>query len=67
MVRRKNKVNIAVSRKFFENVFEPERKNLERQLGVRVGQIPFTEILAKQKITLLKRDNKFLDKELKIK
>lgn len=65
MSKKRKLVTLNVSPLFFDNIFEPERKSFERKIGTRVSQKAFTEILAKQKITLLRRDNKFLGKEHK--
>lgn len=43
-------VAVKLHTKFFDEIFEPARKELEKQTGVRVGQINFTEFLAKKKI-----------------
>ena len=40
-------VLINVHSKFFDGIFEPQRKNLERQLGVGLTQKQFTEYLVK--------------------
>lgn len=44
------KVSVQISELFFENIFEPERKKLEKQIGSRVTQVNFTEFLAKKKV-----------------
>ncbi len=43
-------VSVRINTKFFNEIFEPERKKLEKQTGVRVGQLNFTEFLAKNKV-----------------
>ncbi len=43
----KNSVTIKVDTDFFERTFEPRRQRLERNLGIRVSQAKFVEILAK--------------------
>lgn len=43
-------VSVKLHTKFFNEIFEPARKQLEKQTGVRVGQLNFTEFLAKKNI-----------------
>lgn len=45
-------VTVKLHTRFFDEIFEPARKELENQTGVRVGQINFTEFLAKKKIQI---------------
>ena len=52
MARRKKGVVINVDMDFFDRRFEPARKELEKQLGVRVSQTTFTHLLDKQNISL---------------
>lgn len=41
------KVSIQVSANFFDNIFEKERKGLQKQLGIdNLSQVKFTEFLA---------------------
>lgn len=60
-------VSVKISKSFFDNIFEPERRKLEKQIGTRVTQIGFTEFLAKKKVkfTFPKQSNMFLPKPLK--
>ena len=60
-------VSVKISKSFFDNIFEPERKKLEKQIGTRVGQISFTEFLAKKKVKFIfpKQKNTFLPKEVR--
>ena len=62
MGSKRNHVSVQLSKLFFDNVFEPERRKLEKQTGTRVTQVNFTEFLAKKKVkfVLQKPDNKFL-------
>jgi hypothetical protein len=52
MAIRNNTVSIKVSRKFFENVFEPGRRNSEINLGVTFSQPKYTEFLAQRNFKL---------------
>ena len=67
MGRKINGVTIKISENFFKNIFEPNRKELEKQLGIRVSQLKFTEFLAKKKIKFIpkKMSKKFFPKELR--
>lgn len=42
-------VSVKLSTNFFNNIFEPKRKEFENKLGVKFGQIDFTELLDKRK------------------
>ena len=52
-------VSVKLHLKFFNEIFEPARKELEKQIGVRVGQLDFTEFLAKRKIQFRLPKQKF--------
>lgn len=52
-------VSVKLHTKFFEEIFEPARKELENQTGVRVGQINFTEFLVKKNIRIKLPKQKF--------
>lgn len=43
---------MQVGTNFFDKVFEPSRRDVERQLGTRVSQADFSEMLFKKKINL---------------
>ena len=44
----RNNVTTNLHKSFFDNIFEPERKKLQSQLGLsRLSQPQFTEFLAK--------------------
>lgn len=56
------KVSIQVSANFFDNIFEKERKGIQKQLGLdNLSQVRFTEFLASSNaiIKLPKRTIKF--------
>lgn len=60
VLSRKDKgVSVKLHKKFFDEIFEPTRKELEKQIGGRVGQINFTEFLAKKKVKLKLPKQKF--------
>ena len=52
-------VSVKLHTKFFDEIFEPARKRLEQQTGVKVGQLNFTEFLAKKKIQIILPKQKF--------
>ena len=52
MASKNKKVNMSVDPGFFDNVFEPSRKNVERQLGTKVGQVKFTRMLERGGVKL---------------
>lgn len=52
-------VSMKIHTRWFDEIFEPARKELENQTGVRVGQINFTEFLAKKKIQIKLPKQKF--------
>ena len=52
MVFKKKKVTMTVSSMFFDDIFEPSRKRIEKQLGTKVTQVDFTDMLAKKKVNL---------------
>ncbi|MHA1201364.1 MAG: hypothetical protein ACTSQ4_02430 [Candidatus Heimdallarchaeaceae archaeon] len=62
MVNR-DKVIIAVDRRFFEKVFEPPRQKLEKKLGMNISQQNFTKMLSNSgfKIKTIDLDMKSLD------
>jgi len=61
----KNKVYMMVDSKFFDNIFEPARKKLEREKGCRFSQPKFTQYLAKNKVkfTFPKQNKRFMPNE----
>ena len=52
-------VTVKLHTKWFDEIFEPARKELEKQTGVRIGQQSFTEFLAKKKIQIRLPKQKF--------
>ncbi len=63
-----NGVSVRLDKSFFDNIFEPARRELEKQAGVRVGQLDFTEFLAKKKIKFrLPKQKMNIKSNLKIK
>lgn len=52
MVKGKRNVTVQVGTNFFEKMFEPSRKNVEKQLGIKVGQAAFSEMLFKSNVKL---------------
>ncbi len=52
MVIKKRNVTMQVGSNFFDKIFEPSRRKVEKQLGLKIGQVAFTEMLAKNKISL---------------
>jgi len=46
----KKVVHIMANQLYFDRIFEPNRKKLEIQLGIRLSQAKFTEYLAKNNL-----------------
>jgi hypothetical protein len=42
----RNIVHIMANKKYFDRIFEPNRKKLEVKLGIKLSQPKFTEYLA---------------------
>lgn len=59
MVR--NSVNISVDRLYFERMFEPQRRKMERKMKVPLSQVKFTALVARKRlgIKVPKNFNKF--------
>lgn len=69
---RNKDVHIKTSTLYFDRCFEPDRKKMENQLGIKLSQVRFTEILARQRLGIkqpkleFKRDKfKSLPKQFK--
>lgn len=64
MAIRNNSVTIKVDKNYFENHFEPERRSLEKRLGLPMTQTKFTAYLANSgaKIQFPKSNKKFSPK-----
>lgn len=58
MVMNKRKVTLQVGSNFFDNLFEPSRKQVEKQLGTRVSQAAFSDMLVESKVSLNVKLNK---------
>ena len=43
-------VHIMANQLYFDRIFEPNRKKLETQLGIKLSQAKFTEYLAKNNL-----------------
>jgi hypothetical protein len=43
-------VHIMASKLYFDKVFEPKRKALEKQLGIKISQPRLTEYLARKEL-----------------
>ena len=61
------RTSIQVSKNFFENIFEKNRRKMEKEMGMRLSQIKFTEIINNRggQIVFPKKDKKFVPKEFK--
>lgn len=61
MAIRNLKKTMAVDKNFFENIFEPERKKLQKQLGLNnLSQPDFSKMIEGLKIKAPKKiENKF--------
>ena len=53
-------VKINVGKDFFDRLFEPARRDLERELGVRVSQKKFTSMVLKSGIKFKPKLRKFI-------
>ena len=64
---RNQKVHVLISPLYFDKVFEPQRKNMEKKLGIKLSQLRFTEILAKKNLGIKQPVNnlKSLPKQFK--
>lgn len=51
MVSKDKGVQIKVGKDFFDKLFEPSRREIEKKLGVRVGQKQFSSMILKSGIT----------------
>lgn len=60
MAKGKRNVTVQVGTNFFDKVFEPSRRNVEKQLGIKVGQAAFSEMLFRSNIKLNIKLNKSL-------
>ncbi len=61
-------VTLRLDRLFFDNIFEPARRDLEKQMGVKVGQLEFTRFLAKKNVKFkIPKQKMNLKSNLKIK
>lgn len=61
-----NKVSMQVSALFFDNVFEPKRKEIQKQLGLaNLTQIEFTSMINNIRIRIKKprQSKKFMPKK----
>ncbi len=54
---RKKPTHMVVDKDFFEKLFEPSRRNIEKKLGIRLTQPSFTRMLFKSKINLTPKLN----------
>ncbi len=52
MVLKKKSVTMKVDFDFFEKTFEPARRRMEAKIGSRVGQVDFTKMIHKSKMSL---------------
>ncbi len=65
MVKKNKGVMVTLDCDFFDNMFEPARRNMEEQLGMRIGQKKFTHILSKKKINPFSQKNLNIFKNVK--
>ena len=60
-------VSIKVSKLYFDNIFEPDRKKLSQKIGRNFTQKEYTEFLARKQLkTKLPKSNKFAPRGLRI-
>jgi hypothetical protein len=43
-------VHVKLGKLYFEKCFEPDRRRMEQKLGIKLSQVRFTEILARQRL-----------------
>jgi len=60
MVGNRRKVTLQVGTNFFEKIFEPSRRDVEKQLGTKVTQAAFSEMLFRKNLSLKIKLNKNL-------
>ena len=67
MANKIKEVSTRMSRKFFDNIFEKERRKMELKTGMRLTQVKFTEIAVTRgaKLIIPKRNLKFAPKEFR--
>lgn len=58
-------VHILANEKYFNRIFEPNRKKLERQLGIKISQPKFTEYLANNNLGIKLPKMRGLPKQFK--
>lgn len=47
----KNKsVHIIASNLWYDRIFEPQRRSMEKKLRIKLSQVKFTEMLAREKL-----------------
>lgn len=52
MALRNKKVAMNADKDFFDKLFEPSRKKIEKQLGTKVSQVNFTKMIFKSGLKL---------------
>ncbi len=61
-----NQVAIRVDRDFFDKIFEPTRKQMEKKLGVRVSQTKLTRMMFVNKMDITPKLNLNFKSDLKL-
>lgn len=61
----RNIVHVMMHKLYFDNKFEPDRKRLEKQLGIKLSQSKYTEHLAKNNPMVKVPRNRGMPKQFK--
>lgn len=64
-IKKNDMAHLNVNRKFFDNIFERDRKKTERKLGISLSQNKFTKLLLKSDIQLIPKLNMDVFKDVK--
>jgi len=69
MAKKREDIGMRVHQNFFNNVLEPERMKLEKQIGRKLSQTAFTGILAMSgaRLNYPKMDKRFMPRKIKFK
>ena len=64
----RNNVSVKLHKDYFDKIFEPGRRSLEKKFGVRFSQTKYTEYLVKKQLRIprIKQDKKFFPRRFTI-
>jgi hypothetical protein len=65
---KRNNVSVKLHKDYFEKIFEPGRRSLERKFGVSFSQTKYTEYLVKKQLQVprMKQSKKYFPKRFTI-